>query len=82
MVGASGARRKGEARQRQASTYDINTSIPRNSDDGVEGTEVDTNDAHLCSNMTIECTSERVEESRFRERIVCFFVGSRRSSRK
>jgi hypothetical protein len=29
------------------STHNINTAIPRNSDHGVEGTEVDTDYAHL-----------------------------------
>jgi hypothetical protein len=29
-------------------TYNINTPVSRNSDHGVEGTEIDTNDAHLC----------------------------------
>ena len=85
--------RQGKARRRAQSgpglkswagscTYDINTSVSRNSDDGVESTEVDTNDAHLRSDMTVKCTSKRVEESRFRERMLSEIAGIRRSSRE
>jgi hypothetical protein len=48
------------------STHNINTPVSRNSDHGVEGTEIDTDDAHLCffSFPAVEFRVESVSKMR------------------